>query len=165
MNIRLSFNRFGFQHTNQNGLTLIEILVSILLLGIVATFVAMAIPTSVGLSTQTDEMETTTKLAQKYIEAVQSAFVNDPSLFTTIIDQSTDPPIEISDEYTQDNEYDLSTVMEVWNSSYDEDYGMDVPSLISINVTVAPIKDLNVNEDSNQTVSVTALIRRERSAN
>jgi prepilin-type N-terminal cleavage/methylation domain-containing protein len=142
------------------GLTLIEVLISILLLAIVAMFVAIAIPTSANLSTRTDQMETTTVLAQKYIEDVKATFNNNPSLFMDV-EAGTTPPIDITDSHTMGGQYSITTVIpegSIETRNYLEI--ADVPSLFTLSVTVAPIVDETVLTDSNQTVVITTKIRR-----
>ncbi|MGD9580211.1 MAG: type II secretion system protein [Vampirovibrionia bacterium] len=98
-----------------SGITLIEILVSIVLLGIIAAFVALAIPTSVSLTGRTNKMETTAVLAQKYIEDVKSAFGSDPTLFNDI-EEGTTPPITIDEKkHTNDGQYQITTSLSINN--------------------------------------------------
>ena len=151
----LNKNRFNNKVSYYSGLSLIEILVSILLLGIVASFVAVSIPTSVGLSNRTDDMENTTVMAQKYIEDVKAQFELNPGLFDTV-ENGTTPPIDIDDEHIGYGEYSLTT-----NIIVDNNYE-GLPCLFTLEVTVAPKAGDEVLSDSDQTVTVSSMLRRTR---
>lgn len=140
----------------QSGLSLIEIIISILLLGVVASFIALAIPTSASLSTRTDKMETTTVLAQKYIEEVKATYANDSSLYESLED-GENPPIDVTNEHTEGGTYNLSTYLTI--QSTDDD---GVPSLVDLEVTVAPVVGESTLTESDQAVTITAMLRRDR---
>ncbi len=153
---------------NLIGVSFIELLVAIILLAIVAIFLAMSIPTSIGLSGKTNNMEDTTAIAQKYIEAVKSLYGTNPddasfaSLDELDIDECTIiPPITISSIYTGNNKYSTTTEMCLLNTAtINEEV---VPSLFTLKVNVSP-KDAegHIINDSKQAVSVSTMLRRDR---
>lgn len=152
------------------GLTLIEVLVSIVLVGVIAVFIAIAIPTSANLSNRTDKMETTAVLAQKYIEDVKSALRDDSTMFDDMVNGTT-PPLEVDEEYTNSGDYSLETSLTVENTADVDDDGVEEPTLVSLTVTVSPAADeaegatTTEATTSNQTVNITTLLRRDRTIN
>lgn len=149
--------KIEYSRTKVNqGLTLFEVLVSILIIGIIAVFMAIAIPTSISLSGSTDEMESTTILAQKYIEDVKSEFNFDQSLFDNL-QEGTTPPITVTSQHTNSGEYNLQTSITIENTAIVND--IEVPTLAILKVTVSPS---NIEGESDQTVSFSTKLRRDR---
>jgi len=143
-----------------SGLSLIEVLISLLLLSVVAAFVALSIPTSAGLSTTTDDMEITTALAQKYIEDVKVAYTNDTQKFKDLQNGtiSSTEPITIESKHTNNNEYSLTANTQ--QLGFVDINGETVLSLFELTVTVAPIANGSPDLDSSQAVTITATVRR-----
>lgn len=143
----------------QSGISLVEILVSIVLLGVIASFIALAIPTSISLTGRTNKMETTSVLAQKYIEDVKAKLASDPSLFDAFEDGNT-PPIDIEDKHTNNNNYSIQTELTINNTT--EIDSVTVPCLVTLTLTVTPKDGDTILTNSDQKVSVSTLLRRDR---
>lgn len=143
----------------QSGISLVEILISIVLLGVIASFIALAIPTSISLTGRTNKMETTSVLAQKYIEDVKATLANDPSLFDDFEDGIT-PPITIESKHTNNNKYAITTGLTVNNTT--EIDSATVPCLATLTITVTPRDGETIDTNSDQKVSVSTVLRRDR---
>lgn len=139
--------------SNQAGLSLVEVLVSIVLLGVIAAFIALAIPTSATLATRTDKMEATTAAAQKYIEEVKSTYTNNNGLFANV-QEGYFEPVAVTNEHTNNGAFNITTNVDVI-ANVDNS-----PSMFVLQVTVAPA-DLADNQTSDQTVTISSLIRKE----
>lgn len=161
-------NRFNLKKVQ--GVTFMELLVAILILAVVAIYVAISIPTSVGLSGKTDKMEDANTIAQKYIEQVKALYNTNPDsaefdvLNALSIDECTSSlPVAATNALTNNGKYDISTQMCVRNNYDNQDDIALVPALFSLTVTVAPVDDNNnILTSSDQAVTVTTMIRRER---
>lgn len=140
--------------SKEAGVTLIEVLASILLLGVIATFIAMAIPTSVSVSSRTDNLESSTVIAQKLIEDIKAQHKNDAQFMNYLTDGSTSIPFISLSDYTNNGEYTVSAEVLVFKQDlvyYTWDVldpatgnikesidNPTVPYLASIIITVSP---------------------------
>ena len=145
----------NFKVSKSRGVTLIEILISITLLGLIAFFIALSIPTSVNMSQSTNQMESGTLLAQKYIEDVKSQMENDPTFFDTSLIEGTEPPLNTTG-YTKSGKYTITT--EIAYIKYADIDGVNSPVLASFQITVSPVN----SDTEEQDVSITTYLRKDR---
>lgn len=146
-------------NVKRQGVSFLELLVSILVLAIVAACIALALPTTASMSNKTDKMENATSIAHKYIETVKSEFFNDPTLFYNL-QEGTTPPIDVSSDLNGNGTFDVATNVTIDNNS-DVD-GTSYPCLFTLKVTVSPLVNGKAQTSSDQAVSTTTIIRRDR---
>lgn len=92
---------------NRAGFTFIEVVMSILIIAVVAMYLATAIPTSLLIVQETEDISKATDLAQQYFENVKyelSSAIN----YDAAIEGDT-PPIDITDEVTDYGNYSVVT--------------------------------------------------------
>lgn len=148
------------------GLTLLEILTSILILVVIVSSVALSIPTNVGMTRKSDDKETATLLAQKYIENVKKSFDETPTNFESLTSGTT-PPITISSEHTNYGKFSITTSTTIDNTTVfysGQPNQVTAPCLVTLQVTVTPANANTVtgSTTSSQAVTLTTMLRRDR---
>ena len=149
-------------NNKSKGMTLLEVLTSLLALSAVVAFVALAIPTNAGLTSKTDKKETATALAQKYLEDVKKTYGESPTNFESLTSGTT-PPITITTDYTANSLYSVTTNTTVDNTATfyaGQPNEMTAPCLATVTVTVTPAN--SSTSDTSQTVILSTKLRRDR---
>ena len=94
-------------HNSRKGFTFVEVILSILILGIVAMYLAVSIPTSLVIIQETESISKATDLAQKYFENVKYE-LSDTGIYDNAASGST-PPVDITDDITNNGYFNVTT--------------------------------------------------------
>jgi prepilin-type N-terminal cleavage/methylation domain-containing protein len=104
-----SYKRILAIKNSKPGFTFIEVIMSILIIGIVAMYLGTAIPTSLLIVQETQDISKATDLAQKYIEQVKYNLLDTVNYDDT--GAGTEPPLEITDDVTANDKYSVTTTV------------------------------------------------------
>lgn len=91
----------------KQGFTFIELIISILITGIIASVLAVSIPSSFVTTKNTEDISKATNLTSKYLETIKSN-VSFTSQYDAAI-AGTIPPITLSSQYTGNGYYTVNT--------------------------------------------------------
>ncbi|EKE03461.1 MAG: hypothetical protein ACD_20C00202G0009 [uncultured bacterium] len=120
-----------YPHNSRNGFTFVEVMLSILILGIVAMYLAVSIPTSLVIIQETESISKATDLAQKYFENVKYE-LSDTGTYDNAASGNT-PPVDITDDITNNGYFNVTT--NVANIANDTIGGNTVVTLKQLDVT------------------------------
>lgn len=91
----------------RNGFTFTEVIMSILILGIVAMYLGTAIPASLVIVQETQDISKASDLAQKYFENVKYE-LSSTAIYDSV-EEGTAPPLEITDDLTDNGYFEVTT--------------------------------------------------------
>ena len=127
-------------YNKKTGFTFIEVLISIVIIGIVASFLAMSVPSAFITTRKTENLSKTSVLASKYLETIKSDFSYKSEYDLAV--EGTTPPIELTAEFTNNNYYTVSTqITDLKSENID---GSLVPTLKEIDITYKKTGDSKI---------------------
>lgn len=93
----------------KTGFTFMEMVISVMIIGIIAASLAIAVPSAFVTTRDTESISRATELASQYLETVKSnlAFSSEYDLTTA----GTTPPIAITAQYTGNGFYSVTTLI------------------------------------------------------
>jgi len=115
----------------KTGFTFIEVIIAIIIIGITASCLASAVPSAFITTRKTETLTKTSVLASKYLETIKSNLAYKSEYDLAV--EGTNPPIELSPEFTDDNYYSVSTqITDLQTETID---GSTVATLKEIDIT------------------------------
>lgn len=127
-------------YNKKTGFTFAEVLISIVIIGITASCLAMSVPSAFITTRKTENLSKASVLASKYLETIKSdlSYKSEYDLAT----EGTTPPIELTAEFTDNNYYTVSTqITDLKSENID---GSLVPTLKEIDITYKKTSDSKI---------------------
>jgi len=119
------------KHNSKSGFTFLEVILSILIIAIVAMYLATSIPASLLIIQETENISKATDLAQKYFENVKYE-LSDTGQYDDA-EAGSDPPIDITNDITNNGYFNVTT--NVSNLASESIGGNTVITLKQLDVT------------------------------
>lgn len=136
------FKYFGkikvIKSTRLAAFSLLEVAVSMMIIGLVASYLAITIPTMFLISHQTEDISKSTGLAQKYIEDTKYELSSDVQTFDNTLAGNT-PPITITSADTDNGRFSITTNITNVNTELIE--GTNIVTLKRIDVSYKKSQD------------------------
>lgn len=140
------------------GVSFLELVVAILLLSIVASYIAFTIPLTASHSLATDNLESSSALAYRYMENIKDKFKDNPEYFETVTEDS-ELPTSLTSGITYDTtKFSVNTLVEQTTETTDSVENTAI-TLVTVKVTVSPTNTKSTS--SPETVSITTKIYKE----
>ena len=95
--------------SSKKGFTLTEVIISLVILGLISTFLTTAIPQSFIVGQEVQDISKASDLAQRYVENIKSELSK-----TAIYDNAiagSNPPIQITDDFTNSGYFSVQTTV------------------------------------------------------
>lgn len=146
--IKKSYNCLS---AKKSGFSLIEVLMSVLIIGLVGGFLLTAMPASFLITKQTENLSKVTDLAQKYIEEVKYELSSNITAYDEAAAGST-PPVPVTADMTNNGYYTVTTSI------------VNAETAVVNGVTVATLKEINVilkkHDEDDHLIELSTYIKR-----
>ncbi|MFH0702998.1 MAG: prepilin-type N-terminal cleavage/methylation domain-containing protein [bacterium] len=96
------------KNSSRAGFSFVEIVMSIMIIAVVAVYLATAIPTAYLITQETQNISKASDLAQKYIENVRHEVLASAGSYDAV-EEGSDPPVEVTDDITDNDYYTVNT--------------------------------------------------------
>ena len=116
--------------SSKKGFTLTEVIISLVILGLISTFLTTAIPQAFIVGQEVQDISKASDLAQRYAENVKSA-LSKTALYDNALEGS-EPPIQITNDFTDSGYFSVQTT--VTDIETDLVQGNNIPVLKQIDV-------------------------------
>jgi len=124
----------------KSGFTFIEVIIAIIIIGITAACLASSVPSAFITTRKTETLTKTSVLASKYLETIKSNLAYKSEYDLAV--KGTNPPIELTPEFTDDNYYSVSTeITDLQTATID---GSTVATLKEIDITYKKTGDSKI---------------------
>jgi prepilin-type N-terminal cleavage/methylation domain-containing protein len=129
--------------TKKEAFTFVELVVAMLILAVVALYIAIMMPTALLITQQTEDIAKASDLAQKYMENLKAS-VNSGALSFDNLTEGDTPPLSLTEtisdfDYTDEGNFTVSTNVNnsVTENVIDEDTGLttQLVTLKKFNIT------------------------------
>lgn len=121
------------QHNTNSGFTLMELMISILIISGISMGIMNIIPLAFANNQRTVDVSKASELAQKYIEILK-VDLSDLSTYD-LVAEGTTPPIPITEEITANGYFDVTTSVSFVGSIGYEDSLMEISIMFNMSDT------------------------------
>lgn len=136
--LRVSMSKwFKKINSSKQGFTYIEVVVSLVIIGVIAAMIATAMPEAFFTGNVAQDIAKASDLAQRYLEVVKSD-LSHATVYDAIL-EGTDPPVELTDDFTNNDYFTVET--NITDLETDEIDGSDIPVLKQIDVEYSRASD------------------------